>query len=65
LLNNRQLALTRTAITHHQPPAVLIDVVDERADVLLDLRLKRRRDHPARAFPREIVQRHRRVSLIP
>jgi hypothetical protein len=52
---DRHAPLPRASVTDDQPLVVLIDLVHERADVLLGL--ERRGDHPPRALPREVVQR--------
>jgi hypothetical protein len=44
---------------------VLADLLGERGDVLLDLGLQRRRDHPASALPRQIIQRDPALDLLP
>jgi RHS repeat-associated protein len=63
--SDRQLALTRAAVAHHQPLAVLIELIDQRRHVLLDLGLQRRGDHPARTLAREIVQREAGLVGLP
>jgi hypothetical protein len=44
---------------------VLIDLLDEPRDVLVGLRAKRRRDHPASILAREVIQRDRDLICIP
>ena len=56
---DRHLALPRAAVADHQPMPVLVDLIAETLDVLVDLGPQRRRDHPPRALPRELVQRDR------
>jgi hypothetical protein len=56
---NRQATLARVPVAHHQPPAVPVALLDKRRDVLVDLDLKRRRDHPPRALTSQLVQRDR------
>jgi hypothetical protein len=62
---DRQLLLTSATIANHQPLPALIDLLDERADVLVDLRLQRRGDHPASTLPRQIIERDRTLNLLP
>jgi hypothetical protein len=50
-------ALSGLAVSHDQPLAVLVALIDERRDVLIDLSPKRRGDHPPGALPSEIIQR--------
>jgi len=49
---DRHVPLAGTAVAHHQSLAVLVDLLDERRNVLVDLGLQGRRDHappPSRA----------------
>ena len=62
---DRHPPLPRPAVADHQPLAVLVDLVHERADVLIDLGLERRRDHPASALPREIIERDPTLVVLP
>ena len=59
---DRHPALPRTAVADDQPLAILVNLVHERADILLDLGLERRSDHPPRALPSEIIERDRAPS---
>jgi len=43
-------------VAHHQPPTIPVELVAQRANVLIDLGLERRGDHPPRTLPREIVE---------
>jgi hypothetical protein len=54
---DRHLALPSAPVADHQPLAVLADLVGERAHVLVDLGLERRRDHPTSALPRQLIER--------
>ena len=56
---DRQATLAGVPVTHDETVTVLIDLADERRDVLLDLDLQRRGDHPASALPGELVERDR------
>ena len=49
-------------VAHDKPLGVLIDLIDKRADVLLDLDLQRRGDHPASTLTSERIER--RCDLI-
>jgi hypothetical protein len=62
---DRHAALPRTAVTDDQPLTVLIDLLHERADVLVNLDLERRGDHPPRALPREIIEREPTLIILP
>jgi hypothetical protein len=53
---DRHLPLTSPAVADHQPAALLIDLAIERGDVVVDLCLQRRRDHPPSALPSELVE---------
>ena len=53
------------AVADYQPLAVLADLIIERANVLADLGLERRRDHPTRALPREIIERDAVLIVLP
>src|SRR5207237_633176 len=44
-------------VSHHQPPAVLVALTDVRIDVRGDLRLQRRRKHPTRPLPHDLIDR--------
>lgn len=56
---DRNPPLLGAPVAAHQPVSLLVELVDERADVLLDLGLERRRDHPPRALPGQVVERVR------
>jgi len=56
---DRQLALTRPAVAHDQPLAVLVELRGEALDVVGDLRFQRRGDHPPRALSSEVIERDR------
>ena len=62
---DRQPALPRAPVADDQPLAVLADLIGERRDVLVDLGLERRRDHPASALPREIIERDAILVVLP
>ena len=62
---DRQLARLRLAVADHQALAVLVALIDERRDVLVDLGLERRRDHPKRALPSEIIERDLHLVVLP
>jgi hypothetical protein len=51
-------------LRHDQPPAVLVALINQRRDVLIDLRPKRRRDHPPSALPSEIIQRDLQLLVV-
>ena len=60
---DRHPALPRSRVTDDQSLPVLTNFLGERADVLVDLGLKRRSDHPTRTLPREIIKRDRALIL--
>jgi len=62
---DRQLALTAPPVADDEPLAVPIDLLVERRDVLVDLRLERRDDHPTSALPRKIIQRDPGLNILP
>jgi hypothetical protein len=62
---DRHAPFLRATITDDQPLAVLIDLVHERADVLVNLGLERRRDHPTRALTSEIIERAPTLIVLP
>jgi hypothetical protein len=62
---DRHAPLPRTTITDDQPLAVLIDLLRERGNVLLNLGLERRRDHPTRTLTREIIERDPTLIVLP
>src|SRR5204863_2332027 len=47
------------------PPAVLVDLIDERGDILVGLCPERRGDHPASTLTREVVQRDLGLVALP
>ena len=49
----------------HQPLAIRADLIDQQADVLLDLGLERRRDHPTSALPSETIERDTSLVVLP
>ena len=57
--------LPRATVADDQPLAVLADLIRERRHVLVDLGLERRRDHPASALPREIIERDASLVVLP
>ena len=50
---DRDAPLPRVTVADHQPLPILADGVNERAAVLVDLGLERRRDHPASVLARD------------
>ena len=62
---DRHAALPRPTNADHQPLVVLIDLVHERADVLVDLGLERGRDHPTRSLASEIIERDPTLVVLP
>src|SRR5215213_6473829 len=62
---DRHPALPGATVAHHQPPAVLAALIGEPLDILADLGLKRGRDHPARPFAREHIERDRDLVVLP
>src|SRR5208282_920410 len=61
---DRHAPLPRVAVAHDQPLAVLVELISERGDVLADLRLERRRNHPTRALPRKTIERDPSLVLL-
>src|ERR1035437_4739246 len=59
---DRHLPLPRATVADHQPLPV---PADERADVLIDLGLQRRRDHPTRTLARETIKRDPHRVVLP
>jgi len=47
----------RVTVTHHQPTATLVTLTDVRVDVRGNLGLQRRRQHPPRTLPHDLVDR--------
>src|SRR5206468_8506241 len=62
---DRDAPLARRAVAHDQPPAVLVDLIDERDDILVSLCPERRGDHPASTLTREVVQRDLALVALP
>jgi len=62
---DRQLALTRATVADNQPAAVLVDLIDEAGQVVIDLGLQRRSDHPARTLTSQLVERARDLMVLP
>ena len=61
---DRDAPLPRATVPDHQPLAVLINHLHERAHVLVNLGLERPRDHPASALPREIIKRDPTIFVV-
>jgi hypothetical protein len=62
---DRQLALLGAAVAPDQAPAALVELLDERSDVLLDLGLERRRDHAPSTLAGELVEPDPLLVLLP
>jgi hypothetical protein len=62
---DRQPPLPRPPIANDKALAVLADLARERRDVVVDLGLERRGDHPASTLPREIIQRDASLAVLP
>ena len=62
---HRHPPLSRAAVADDQPLAVLIDLVHKRSDVLINLGLERRADHPTRALTSKIIERDPTLVLLP
>jgi hypothetical protein len=60
---DRQPALLRATVANDQALAILVDRIDERRDVLLNLGLQRRGDHPASTLTSQLIQRDRDLII--
>jgi len=52
------------AVADHQPPTVLSAFIAQRPHVVIDLGLKRRRDHLASTLPREVIKRDPHLLIV-